>query len=189
GTAGRRAGLSHESGERRGAGVVSRISDGIEGRDRATQGVILRRSIAAIKLTGDAHLVEVGVTGEREEAGVRVLPTEASGSRHSAGFDRRNLDERPYDASRLAGLNGCDGVAVDGLNEAIAKGVESGAESPDVFERGDVQALLDGGCDRPKLNQRLVLVTGGIDKDAVDQMPGSQFPDLADGADVRIVVA
>src|SRR5262249_5957547 len=73
------------------------------------------------------------------------------------------------------------------LHEAIADGVESRAESPDVFERGVVQALLDGGRDRPQLNQRLS--ARRVDKDTAGQMPGPQLTNLAEAADIGVIVA
>src|SRR5215468_3518833 len=108
--------------------------------------------------------------------GALVLPPETSGSRRSAGLDHRNSDARSYEAGRLGKPNGLNGVAVDGLYEAIADGVEGGAECPDIFKRGFVQGLLDGRRDRPQLDQRRP--AWRVDKGAVDQMPGPKFPDL-----------
>src|SRR5215510_5524783 len=166
GTAARRPGLSHELGEGLHViAVVFRIGDVVEGGDRTTQGVVLTPSVGSqasagvIKDIGDPHLVEVGVAGEGEQAGVLVLPPEAGGAKGSVGLDHRNLDESPYEAGRLAKPYVIDRVVGDGLYEAVADGIEGHAESRDVLERGDVQALLDSGRDRPKLNQRLVLIT------------------------------
>src|SRR6266498_2329683 len=197
---GERAPVNH--GARRDGGKLGRVTDrasylheqsraGIEGGDRSAQRVVLRQSIAAVEGIGDPHLVEVGVAGEGLQAGVLVLPPEATGSRQSASLDNRNIDARPYEARRLGKPDGLNGVAVDGLYEAVADGVEAGAESPGVLraDAGDVQGLHDAGPEGPKLNQRPVLVARRFGKDAVDSIPGPEFRGLAAAADHRVIVA
>src|SRR5262245_3066481 len=190
--AARRPGLSHELGESLHViAVVFRIYGGIEGGDRSAQRVVLHQSIAAVEGIGDPHLVEVSVAGEGDQAGVLGLPPEATGSRQSAGLGHPNIDARPREAGRLLKPIGLNVVAVDALYEAIADGVEAGAESPGVLRAdvGYVQGLHDGGRKGPKLNQRPVLVARWFGKDAVDSIPGPEFPGLAAAADHRVIVA
>src|SRR5262249_52437886 len=137
GTASRRSGGSHEIGEGLHIiAIVLRVSDRIEGGDRSAQGVVLNTSTIAIKGIGDPHFVEVGVTRERLQTGVLVLPTEAGAAQRVAGLDHRNLNEGPHETCRLGIPNRDECVTVNTLDEAIADGVESRAEGPDVFERG-----------------------------------------------------
>src|SRR5262245_65300739 len=117
-----------------------------------------------------------------------VFPSEATSANGSAGLGHWNLDQRPLEAGRLVKPYGVDCIAVDGLYEAIADGVEGGAEISGVYGRDDLYALLDGRRDRPKLKQRRVLARGG-GKDAVGSRPNPQFPDLALAAEIRGVVA
>src|SRR5262245_13245033 len=193
--AARRPGLSHESCERfHVIAIVLRIGDSIKSCDRSTQGVVLTMSVGSqgsagvIKGIGDPHLVEVSVAGEGEQAGVLVLPPEAAGAKGSVGLDHRNRYASPLEGGRLVNPVGLDGVTVDGLYEAIANSVESGAEISGVYGRDDLYALLDGRRDRPKLKQRRVLAWRGS-KDAADSRPNPQFPDLALAAEIRGVVA
>jgi hypothetical protein len=171
--------------------LVFRVFDRIEGGDRSAQGVVLRNSIAAVEGVGDPHLVEVGVAGEGDQTGVLVLNPEATGANGSAGLDHRNLDQRPLEASRLIKPVGIEVVAVNSLYEAIAEEAERGAESSGVLigKAGDAQGLLDKWRERPKLNQRPVLVTRRFDKDAEYSIPGPQFPGLAGAAGPPVLVA
>src|SRR5262245_25134880 len=192
--AARRPGLSHELGESLHViAVIFRVScrRPIECGGRSAQRVVLHQSIAAVEGIGDPHLVEVSVAGEGLQAGVLSLPPEATGSRQSAGLGHPNLDARPREAGRLLKPIGLNVVAVDALYEAIADGVEAGAESPGVLRAdvGYVQGLHDGGRKGPKLNQRPVLVARWFGKDAVDSIPGPEFPGLAAAADHRVIVA
>src|SRR5262249_38710603 len=123
----------------------------------------------------------------RLQTGVLILPTEAGAPQRVASLDHRNLDEGPHKTGRLSIPDGDECVTVNTLHEAIADGVEGRAESPDVFERGVVQALLDGGRDRPQLDQRLP--ARGVDEDAAGQVPGPQLTDLAEASDIRVIVA
>src|SRR5262249_1252227 len=123
----------------------------------------------------------------RRSSDLLILPTEARAPRCSASLDHRNLDEGPHETGRLGITNGDECVTVNALHEAVANGVEGRAESPDVFERGVVQALLDGGRDRPQLDQRLS--ARGVDEDAAGQVPGPQLTDLAEASDIRVIVA
>src|SRR5262249_19223101 len=113
--------------------------------------------------------------------------TEGGAAHRSASLDHRYLDEGPHETGGLSIPNGDECVTVNALHEAVADGVEGCAESPDVFERGVVQALLDGGRDRPQLNQRLS--ARRVDEDAAGQMSGPQLRDLAEASDIRLIVA
>src|SRR5215510_7707021 len=84
-----------------------------------------------------------------------VFPSEASDAQRIASLGHRNLDDGPLEARGLVIPNGDEGVTFNALHEAIADGVESCAESSDVFARSFVQALLHWSGNSPKLNQRL----------------------------------
>src|SRR4030095_9318324 len=188
--AARRPELSHELGESPYIiTFVFRIGDGIEGGDRSAHRAVLHPSGAVVERIGEPHLVEVSVAGEGLQAGVLVLYPEATGSRQSVGLGHPNIDARPYEACRLGKPTGLNVVAVDGLYEAIADDAEGSAESPGVLRGDDVQVLHDGGREGPELNQRPVLVARRFGKDAVDGIPGPEFPELAAAADDRVVVA
>src|SRR5215510_8424373 len=116
-----------------------------------------------------------------------VLPPEARDAQIVAGFDHRNLDDGSLEARGLVISNVYDCVIGDALYEAVADDVESCAESPDVFERGIVQALLDVSGNGPQLNQRLS--ARRVDKGAIGQVAGPEFTNLADAAALRVLVA
>jgi hypothetical protein len=50
-----------------------------------------------LKAVSDAHLIEVGVTGERQQARMLVLPTEPSYAHLSGGFYDRNVENLSAD--------------------------------------------------------------------------------------------
>src|SRR5262245_26408074 len=188
GAAARRPCGSHEISERLHIGaVVLRISDLIKSRDRSAQRVVFHRPSVTVKGIGDPHFVEVGVSGERYQTGMLVLPPGTSDAQIVVSFDHRNLDDGPLEGCGLVIPDVYEGAIGDALHEAIADYVKSRAESPDVFQRGVVQALLDGGGNGPQLNQRLS--ARRIDKSAHGQVAGPQFTDLADAATLRVLVA
>ena len=119
-----------------------------------------------------------------------VLPPEATGSQRSVGLDHRNIDARPCESSRLGSPNGLNVVAVDGLYEAIADGVEGGAESPDVLIGDDVQGLRDGGRDGTEVESAIGSACSAVRvRSRRQKFPGPEFPGLAAAADNRLTVA
>src|SRR2546428_4714372 len=116
-----------------------------------------------------------------------VRPAETRATHHIAGFVYRQLDEQTGNGpSTLAGLGIGDGqerVAVNGLDEAVAERVERGAESAH-FVAAE-HALLDGGVDRPVIDQRSARM---IDEISPIEVPGAQLGDLADSAGDRVLV-
>src|SRR5215510_6634310 len=116
-----------------------------------------------------------------------VFPSEASDAQRIASLGHRNLDDDPLEARGLVIPNGDEGVTFNALHEAIADGVETCAESSDVFARSFVQALLHWTGNGPLLNQRLS--ARRVDKDTVGQVAGPQLTDLADASGIRVLVA
>src|SRR5262249_30794281 len=131
--------------------------------------------------------------GEREQAGLLVLPAKASATNGAAAFIHRHLDELTGDVatalSRLAVGDRQQRVAVDGLDVAVAQDVERGAEGANGFEaRYSLFRLRTNG---PVIDQRAVgnRVCPIVDGDAgVHKVPkdvlvaGTELGDLADSA-------
>src|SRR5712671_3803863 len=90
-----------------------------------------------VKSVGYAHLVDVSVAGKGKQAGLLVLPTEASATHCAVGFRHRNLDELTGNgAAALSGLRvgkGNQRVAVNGLNKTVAQNVERCAQCPHIL--------------------------------------------------------
>src|SRR5262249_59785064 len=59
--------------------------------------------VGGIEPVGDALLVQVGVTGERQKAGLLVLPAKPAAANRAAGFCYRDLDERAGDKPSALG--------------------------------------------------------------------------------------
>ncbi len=157
----------------------------IEGQYRAAE----RRVLDRLQRARDAHLVQVRVRGERHEAGVLVLPTEAADADGAVRLENRHGDHLAGDASfalpRLRVGDREERVRVDRLDEAGAEGVGGHPEGADVLEAG--HALLDGGVDRPIVDER---PAGRIDEGSCGvEMSRAQFGDLADCAGDGVLVA
>src|SRR5215469_16386075 len=85
-------------------------------------------NVGGIQAIGDALLVQVRVTGERQKAGVLVLPSKARAAQGAVRFSNWNLNKQTANESvALVGLvigNRQKGIAVDCFNESISHRVE-----------------------------------------------------------------
>ena len=116
------------------------------------------RRLSRLQPAGDTLLVEVGVSRKREQAGLLILPAEASATDLSGSLEHGHLDELTGNATAaLVGLVLCNGkqrVAVDGLDEPVAQSIERRALGSNGFAPG--HALLRLRTDRPIIDQRTV---------------------------------
>jgi hypothetical protein len=115
---------------------------------------------------------------------VLVLPAEAAAADEPARLAHGDLDELPSHAGGLAVGDGDERVAVDGLDEAVAEGVERAAEGAHLVAAED--ALLDGGVDGTVVDER---AAGVVDEVDAVEMAGPQLRDLADGSRDGALVA
>lgn len=127
-----RFGGAHESGEVVDVGhavgvrmifrILSRFAKG---------GYVLR-----VEAAGDAHFVQIGVGGKREQAGVLIFPAEARDTSLARRFEYGDLNHLAADGAIcvFALLVGDvhDGGAGDGFDEAVAERVERSAQGADV---------------------------------------------------------
>ena len=113
-----------------------------------------------------------------------VFPPEAAAAHQAVGFEDGDLDELSPHAGRLAVGDGDERVAVDGLDEAVAEGVEGGAERAHLVATQD--PLLDGRVDRTVVDER---AAGVVDEIDAVEMAGPDLGDLADGPRNGVLVA
>src|SRR5262249_6274245 len=122
----------------------------------------------------DPLLVEVSIAGEGEQARHLILPPKATYPTVSSGFENRDLNDERIDAAPALNdfvVGECNQrVAVDGLDKPITKGIEAGAERPDVlaarnpFLNVGLQEVMlhsicigyDPGANSPVINQRAI---------------------------------
>ncbi len=96
----------------------------------------------------DAHLVEIGVSGEGEKAGMLILPAEAANAGRAGDFDDGNVEGLAADfamvllALILREIE--EGLVGNSLDKSVAENIHRNAESPDILGVGHV--LLDFGC-------------------------------------------
>src|SRR5215472_379826 len=163
-------------------------------------GLANRGGVGGVEPVGDALLVQVRVTGERQKAGLLVLPAKPAAANRAAGFRYRDLDERSGDkASALARLVLCNleqCVAVDGLNKTIAESIGGGTQRADVLRAR--HAFFSDVADGTLVDQRsvrdavstIVDEDGGIHEVAEGVlMSNTQFGELAGAAHVGRGVA
>ena len=129
-----------------------------------------------------------------------ILPTEAADARLSRRFENRDRDGFAMDAAfadiELVLSDSLQGCVVDGLDEAVAEGVESGAQGSNVFGIGDVllslrnqRAVIDDGAEGDGVCA-IVDGDGGGDEIAVGiEVAGADFGELAGAAADGILVA
>src|SRR5713101_6097819 len=133
----------------------------------------------------DALLVEVSVGGEGQQAGLLVLPPESAATDAISSLEHRHLDELPLHAEGLGVGDGDEGVAVDGVHEAIAQDVEGRAEGTDFI--APQHAFLEPRVDGAIVDER---PAGVFDEVETVEMAGAQLGDLADAAGdgVRVTI-
>ncbi len=93
--------------------------------------------IDRLQAIGHAHLVQIGVTDEGEQAAVLIFPAEAADSRLAWSFQDGNLDglSLNYAAAgvRLVGGNIQQRLIVHRLDETVSQGVEDSPERANVL--------------------------------------------------------
>src|SRR5262249_32706731 len=96
-------------------------------------------NVRGIQATGNALLVQVSIAGERQQAGVLVLPSKPSATKGAVRFSDRNLNKQTADESvALIWLivgNRQQGIAVDCFNKSISHRVEGCSKRSHSFPR------------------------------------------------------
>ncbi len=102
-----------------------------------------------LQAIGHAHLVQIGVTYEGEQAAMLIFPAETSDPRLAGSFEDGNLDglSLNYAAAdvRLVAGNIQQRPIVDRLDEAVSQGVEDGPERANVLGIRHVLLRLRAG--------------------------------------------
>ena len=101
---------------------------------------------------GDAHLVEIRVGGERLQAGVLILPAEATDARRTVGLEHRHHDRRSPYRGRLRVADREQSLVGDHFDEACAQSIGRDAEGADVVLERD--ALDDVRMRRAGMDER-----------------------------------
>src|SRR5262245_57775665 len=92
------------------AGILQRPASFRKGVKRSHRASI-RRALRLVEWIRDAHLVQVGIAGEGEQAGELYFQTETTNSKLARRFEYRGEDELSSHLGRLA---------VGGLHEGVA---------------------------------------------------------------------
>ena len=159
--------------------------------------------IGRLQPAGYALLVQVGIRGKRKQAGVLVLPAEASAAHFVSCFRHRHLDELARDLPsalrRLIVGDSHQSVAVNGLNKSVPQRVQGGAERTNSFRTG--YPLLCLRASGPVIHQRTIrnddrisvaVLDGDVGIDEVAErieMSRAQLGDLADSTAHWILMA
>ena len=153
----------------------------VVGRNRRA----VRRRLVRLQRAGDPHLVHVGVGGERHQARLLVLPSEASDPRRARSLEHRHVDHlaaHRLPAARSAMFS--QRAVGDRLDEAVAEDAEAPAQRRHVRVR--MRELLDRDGDRAILDQRS---SRRIDEVLAVEPAGPLLHDLAGAAEDRRQVA
>jgi hypothetical protein len=104
--------------------------------------------LVGLEAIGDAHFVEVGITGKGKEAGVLIFPAEAADSGMARSFDNGNVENLA--ANLVSALRALflgeiyEGLVGESFDEAVAEKIERDAEGANIF--GVRGMLLDFGA-------------------------------------------
>jgi len=113
-------------------------------------GLADRGGILRSQPVGHAHLVEIGVADEGEQAAVLVLPAEAAYAGLARSLQDRNLDGLPVNPSladaRLLRADGEQRLVIDRFDEAVAERIEGRPERSDGLRGRHVFLRLRNEC-------------------------------------------
>src|SRR5262249_5555236 len=133
----------------------------------------------------DSHLVEVGVTGEGEQAGLLVLPPEPTDTVLPRRFGHRNGDQGASLTDWLGRHVVLQGAIRDCFHTAVAECTQGNAERTDWIGVGAslLNSCGEGAVVDERAARRIYKRTASID------VASSEFRNLTGAADVRSLMA
>ena len=131
GVARRRLQRAHEQREELDVDALI-VDDAVVVHRVAVRGVLVR-----LQRAGDAHLVEIRIRRERDQAGLLALPAESPDSHRPRLLEDRHVDDLPAHRRRLCRGDRLQRAVADGFDEAVAEEALRPAEAEDVGPRLD----------------------------------------------------
>jgi hypothetical protein len=137
-----------------------------------------------VEFVGNTHLIEIGITGKRQKAGMLGLPAESPNSQCVVGLNYRYSGQSAPLGSGLCRHVVLQRLICDAFHKAVAKSAEHDPEGPDIFGGGYM--LHDIRVGSSGVYQ---LAAGIVDESGSGEMAGPEFHLLAEGARINSLVA